>query len=161
MVTWAEFAVASPELATEGRRLLYRGGQAQGLLATVRGGDPPRIHPVSLGIAGGRLYSFILKSPKRTDLERDGRFALHTLQDPVAPSEFAVRGRATIVRAEDVRSAVASDWSFEVDESYWLFEFSIESALLGIRETADDWPPRYSSWPPAAGGLRDEPRAAS
>ena len=160
MATWAEFAAAAPELAEEGRRLLYRDGHAQGLLATVRGGDPPRIHPVSLGIADGRLYCFVLKSAKRTDLEQDGRFALHTLQDPAAPSEFAIRGRAALIRAEDVRSAVASDWSFEVDETYWLFEFSIESALLGIREAADDWPPAYSTWP-AARVLRDEPRAAS
>jgi hypothetical protein len=34
-----------------------------------------------------------------------------------------------------------------VDESYTLFEFSIETALLGARATADDWPPRYASWP--------------
>ena len=160
MATWADFAAAAPELAGEGRRLLYRDGHAQALLATVRDGDLPRIHPVSLGIADGRLYCFVLKSAKRTDLEQDGRFALHTLQDPEVPSEFAVRGRATLIRAEDVRSAVASDWSFEVDETYWLFEFSIESAILGLRDGPDEWPPRYSTWS-AARVLRDEPRAAS
>ena len=103
MATWAEFATAAPELASQGRDLLYRGGHGQALLATVRGDELPRIHPISLGIVGDRLYAFILRSAKRLDLEQDGRFALHTLQDPAAPSEFAVRGRATIVDAEDVR----------------------------------------------------------
>jgi len=61
------------------------------LLATVRGDDPPRIHPLWVGIVGGRLYAFILKSAKRTDLQRDGRYALHTHIDPAAPMAFTER----------------------------------------------------------------------
>jgi hypothetical protein len=155
MATWAEFATAAPSLAAEGRDLLYRDGHGQALLATVRGGDLPRIHPISLAVVGERLYAFILRSAKRLDLEQDGRFALHTLHDPAAPSEFAIRGRATLVDTDGVRSAVASDWSFEVDETYGLFEFWIESALLGVRDGPDEWPPRYTSWSASA-----EPRPA-
>jgi hypothetical protein len=154
VTTWAEFTAAAPDLAEAGRGLFYREGHGQALLATVRGGDLPRIHPISLGIADGRLYAFILKSAKRTDLEQDGRFALHTLQDPAAPSEFAIRGRATSVRDEDVRAKVAGDWSFQVDETYELFEFSVEAALLGLRDGADEWPPRYTSWSASEGGIR-------
>ncbi len=150
MTSWAEFAAAAPEIAAEGRRLLYRDGDGQALLATVRRDDLPRIHPISVGIVGERLYAFILRSAKRLDLEQDGRFALHTLQDPAAPSEFAVRGRATLVESEATRSAVASGWSFEVDETYALFEFSVESALLGLRDGPDEWPPRYTSWSASA-----------
>ena len=146
MATWAEFETGAPELAAEGRRLIYRGDAGEMLLATVRGDEPPRIHPVNVAIVEGRLYAFILRSAKRTDLERDGRYALHTHQDPAAPSEFAVRGRASAVESDDARSAAAAAWSFEVDEAYTLFDFSIETALLGARDTADDWPPRYSSW---------------
>lgn len=146
MATWAQFETAAPELAAEGRRLIYRGDAGEMLLATVRGDEPPRIHPVNVAIVEGRLYAFILRSAKRTDLERDGRYALHTHQDPAAPSEFAVRGRASAVESDDARSAASAAWSFEVDEAYTLFEFSIETALLGARDTADDWPPRYSSW---------------
>jgi hypothetical protein len=146
MATWAEFEVAAPQLAAEGRRLLHRDGVGEALLATVRGDDPPRIHPINVAIVDGHLYAFVLPSAKRTDLERDGRSALHTHQDPAAPSEFAVRGRASLVEDETLRSAAAAAWSFEVDETYALFEFSIDSALLGARATADDWPPRYSSW---------------
>lgn len=146
MVTWAELEAAAPELAAAGRRLLYRDGHGQALLATVRGADLPRIHPITIGIVDGRLHAFILRSAKRLDLELDGRYALHSHLDPLAPSEFALRGRAQLVEAEPTRSVVANDWSFEVDDTYRLFEFSIESALLGVRDGPDEWPPRYQSW---------------
>jgi hypothetical protein len=155
MVTWTEFEAAAPELAAEGRRLLYREGQGQAMLATVRGSDePPRMNPITVGIVGGRLHAFILHSPKLVDLERDGRYALHSHHDPAAPSEFALRGRARLVLDEAIRSAVASDWPFEVDDTHRLFDFSIDSALVGARPTADDWPPKYTSWRTTAAGNR-------
>jgi hypothetical protein len=43
---------------------------------------------------------------------------------------------------------VAAGWAFEVDDGYQLYEFDIESALIGARPTADDWPPRYTAWRP-------------
>ena len=52
-----------------------------------------------------------------------------------------------LVDDEAERARVAAGWSFGVDDTYTLFEFSIERALLGARPSADDWPPRYSSWP--------------
>jgi hypothetical protein len=146
MATWAQFDTAAPEVAAEGRRLIYRGDVGEVLLATVRGDEPPRIHPINVAIVEGRLYAFILRSAKRTDLERDGRYALHTHQDPAAPSEFAVRGHASFVESDVDRSAAAAKWSFEVDDTYSLVEFSIESALLGARRTADAWPPAYTTW---------------
>ena len=107
MVRWAEFEAAAPEIAAEGRRLLYARGDGEALLVTVRGADLPRVHPINVGVIDGGLYAFLLPSPKRTDLERDGRFALHTHQDPAAPDEFSVRGRATVV---DDPAARASGW---------------------------------------------------
>jgi hypothetical protein len=147
VVTWAEFAGAAPEIASEGRRLIYARGDGEALLATVRGDNPPRIHPINVAIVDERLYAFVIvRSPKKLDLELDGRYALHTHQDPAAPSEVALRGRARLVDAPDERERVAAGWAFDVDDSYALFEFSIESALLGARPTADDWPPLYTSW---------------
>lgn len=146
MTTWAEFEAAAPALAARGRELLRRGDADEALLATVRDDEPPRIHPINVAIVDGHLYAFILASAKLTDLERDGRYALHTHQDPAAPSEFAVRGRAALVTSAAARSAAAAAWSFEVDDTYTLFEFAITSALLGERPTADDWPPRYTRW---------------
>jgi hypothetical protein len=146
MVRWAEFAVAAPDLAAEGRRLIYSRGDGEGLLATVRGDGLPRIHPVTVGIVGEGLYTFILASPKRLDLDRDGRFALHTHQDPAAPNEFMARRRARHIEPGATRDAVAAEWNFNVDETYALYELSVESALLGVRNGPDEWPPRYSSW---------------
>jgi hypothetical protein len=155
MTTWAEFEAAAPDIAAAGRRLLYRSGHGEAMLATVRGSaEPPRMNPISIGIVDGRLHAYILGSPKLVDLEQDGRYALHSHHDPAAPSEFAIRGRARLVEDDAVRSAVAADWSFEVDDTYRLFELSIDSALLGVRPTADDWPPKYTSWKPAATAIR-------
>jgi hypothetical protein len=148
MTTWAEFAAAAPDIAAEGRRLIYARGDGEALLATVRGDDLPRIHPINVAIVDDRLYAFVIAgSPKRKDLEIDGRYALHTHQDPAAPSELMVRGRARLVDDPVERARVAAGWAFGVDDGYTLFEFSVETALLGARATADDWPPLYSSWP--------------
>jgi hypothetical protein len=146
MVTWGELSKAAPDIAAAGRRLMYRGDEGEALLATVRGDEPPRIHPINVGILDDRLYAFIGRSPKQRDLRLDGRYALHTHQDPAVPREFAVRGRATLIEGTDVRSAVAARWFFEPDETYDLFELSIESAVLGMRDSPNEWPPRYSSW---------------
>jgi hypothetical protein len=45
-----------------------------------------------------------------------------------------------------LRAAAAAAWPFEADDTYRLFEFDIESALLGERPTANDWPPVYTRW---------------
>lgn len=145
MATWTEFETADPDMAAEARRLLYARGDGEALLATVRHDDPPRIHPINVAVVDGRLYAFLLRSAKRIDLERDGRYALHTHQDPADPGEFSVRGRARLIDDEGVRAAVGGSWFFTVDETYELFEFSIESAILG-RRGPDEWPPRYTRW---------------
>ncbi len=146
-ISWATLESASPDLARDGLALLRRGDGEEGLLATVRGQGLPRIHPVSVAIVDGRLFVFVLPSPKRGDLEIDGRYALHAHQAAAAPGEFSIRGRARIVRDPAVREAAANVWPFEVDDTYNLFELSIESAVIGRRPTADDWPPRYEAWP--------------
>jgi Pyridoxamine 5'-phosphate oxidase len=146
MPSWNDLERASPRIATEGRRLLERSGIGEGLLATVRGDAPPRIHPVHVRIVDGRLLTFVIVgSAKAGDLASDGRYALHAHQDPAAPHEFLVRGRAIAVTDARSRAAAAAEWSFEIDETYDLYELSIDHAVLGERATADDWPPVYTS----------------
>jgi hypothetical protein len=148
MTSWGEFATAAPEIAAEARRLIYARGDGEALLATVRNDDLPRIHPVNVAIVEDRLYVFVIAaSPKRIDLERDGRYALHTHQDPAAPSELMVNGRARLVDDPGERTRAATDWPFRIDDGYKLFELAIETAVLGVRATANDWPPVYSRWP--------------
>jgi hypothetical protein len=145
MPSWADLEADAPELAETGRRLIHARGDGEALLATVAGDDPPRLHPVNVDIVDGSLYVFVGRSPKRADLEADGRFALHTHVDPAAPSEFSVRGRARLVDDVARREAVAAGWSFEPDDSFALFELRLDSALTGVRGP-DEWPPRYSTW---------------
>ena len=141
---WADFAAVAPDLAAAGARLLDRANGAA-LLATVRGADAPRLHPVTVAIVAGGLYVFLLDSAKRRDLVEDGRFALHSHQDPAEPDEFSIRGRASLVPQGDLRDRVAAGWFFTVDETYWLFDLHPQSAILGVRGP-DEWPPRYTRW---------------
>ena len=48
-------------------------------------------------------------------------------------------------RPTSSRCADARDWFFEVDDTYWLFELTVQSAILGERG-ANEWPPRYKRW---------------
>lgn len=145
LANWSEFAAGEPRLSSAGAANLHR-AQGAALLATVRGNvSAPRIHPVTVGIVDGGLFVFLLDSAKRTDLVEDGRYALHAHQDQAAPDEFSLRGRARLISPGELRERVASGWFFEVDETYWLFELRLQSAILGER-TADEWPPRYTRW---------------
>ena len=147
MATWAEFERARPELARRGHELMYRSGDGEGMLVTVREGVPPRVHPVNAGVVDGHFYTFVqAKSAKRRDLDEDGRYAFHTHLDPQAPSEFLVRGRAVPVTQPELRSRIAANWFFSVSDDYPLYELHIDHALLGDRATANDWPPVYTSW---------------
>jgi pyridoxamine 5'-phosphate oxidase-like protein len=147
MATWTDFEVAAPEIAGKGRDLLYRTGAGEGLFVTIRGDGLPRAHPVNVGVVDGHLYIFVqAKSAKRRDLAEDGRYALHAYVIPEAPHEFLLRGRARLIKDENLRRMIASDWFFTVSDAYPLYELLISNALLGYRPTADDWPPVYSSW---------------
>jgi pyridoxamine 5'-phosphate oxidase-like protein len=149
MTSWADLEAADPELAATGRRLLTRSGIGEGLLATIRPGEPPRIHPVYAEIVDGRLLTFVQPgSAKARDLEADPRYALHTHVDPAAPDEFLVRGRARRIDDPDVLAAAHAAWAFD-GTGYPLYELQLEHVLLGRRATAEDWPPVYTAWRPA------------
>ena len=147
MTTWTEFATAAPGLATIGRRTIERTGTGQALLATVRGEGLPRINPINVEIVDGHLVAFlIVGSAKVADLAADGRFALHAYIDPAEPHECLVRGRATAVTDAGLLATAAGGWSFEVDDGYRLYEFSVDHVVIGERPDEDAWPPIYTSW---------------
>jgi hypothetical protein len=147
MSSWDAFARAEAEMAEKGLALLHQWGDGQGFLTTVAANGTPRIHPLNVGVRGRRLLVFIQgHSAKARDLEANPHYALHAHIDPRAPHEFMVRGEAHLVTDAATRQAAAADWFFTVSDSYPLYELLIEHALLGERDSADDWPPRSRSW---------------
>ncbi|GAA4568121.1 pyridoxamine 5'-phosphate oxidase family protein [Micromonospora coerulea] len=137
MASWSEFAADEPGLAGEIRLLLQQYGPGFGYLATVRADGGPRVHPVSPVITDEGLYCFVIDSPKRRDLERDGRYALHSFPPEERDDEAYVAGRARPVTdqarvarvAEIGRAAPQVDWR--------LFEFTIDVAMLTRRASND------------------------
>jgi hypothetical protein len=130
MASWSEFAAADPTLATGVRALLQQYGPGMAYLATVRADGAPRIHPVSPVITDEGLYCFIVNSPKRRDLDRDGRYALHSYPPEETDDEAYLAGRAIPVRdqrvinnlADSLRASHAVDWR--------LYELLIDTATL-------------------------------
>lgn len=130
MASWSEFAAADPELASAVRALLQQYGPGMGYLATVRADGGPRVHPVSPVITDEGLYCFMVNSAKRHDLERDGRYALHSYPPEESDDEAYLTGRAhpvtdpTVIThlADALRASPMIDWR--------LFEFDIETAMV-------------------------------
>ena len=67
-------------------------------LGTVRADGGPRLHPFCPVIDDG-LYAFIVPSPKRDDLHRDGRYAMHSF--PADENEDAFTLAGTVKLTED------------------------------------------------------------
>jgi hypothetical protein len=152
MVSWGEFERRTPELAARGRQMLYHFGVPLGYLATVRRDGGPRLHPFCPILFEGGLYGLIGPSPKRGDLRRDGRYAIHSFPLPDRDDEFYLTGRAAHREdsklREEVRAAYLATGGGS-DGSEQLFEFQIERALLSTykkRGEPDNWPPRYARW---------------
>jgi hypothetical protein len=148
-VRWAELEAQAPELAAEGRRLLYQFGLGLGFLATVRPNGGPRLHPFCPIVAEGGLWGFIGPSPKQHDLRRDGRYALHAFPPEDVDDEFCVDGWAVETTDHEVVAAVRAAYTAPIqsaDEA--LFELRIERVLLATYGPRPSWPPVYTRWPP-------------
>lgn len=129
-VSFGDFAEADPRLAASLRALLHQYGRGMAYLATVRADGGPRVHPVCPIVTGEGLYCFVIDSPKRRDLHRDGRYALHAFPSETSDVEGYLAGRARPVvnlsivdqLAREHRAAPGVDWT--------LFEFSVEVAMM-------------------------------
>ena len=147
MATFADLERERPDIAAAARRLLWIPGVGFGYLATVRADGAPRIHPVNVAIVTGRLFVFVVPSPKRGDLERDGRYALHTTGSETENDEVAITGRA--IRREDdaaLRVSVAAAMPFAVPAGHELFELDVETVLWAAYATPPAFPPAYHRW---------------
>jgi hypothetical protein len=156
MLTWAEFRDERPDLAEAGRALMYQFGVGLGMLATVRRDGGPRVHPMCPIVAGDGLFALIEPGPKRGDLERDGRYALHSFPPADNEDAFYVTGRADAVADEDRAAPVREQFWVErgqtgppneAAEHNRLFEFRIERCLLTRTSGHGDWNPQHTIWP--------------
>ncbi len=151
MAAWAEFEAEEPAIAAAGQRLLRPNGDGIAFLATVRGDGGPRLHPVMPVLAAGRLHVFVVRlAPKYTDLQRDGRFALHALPPDHGGEEFYVTGRAEIVEDADRRGIVttASGGRLGLHDFEALFALDVRHVLHTVWAdwgTARAWPD-YRKW---------------
>jgi hypothetical protein len=150
MVTWSEFESDAPDLAEAGKKLLYQFGVGLSFLATLRKDGAPRLHPICPTVVDGHLYALIGPTPKRADLKRDGRYALHTFPAAEVDDEFLVMGRAKFIDdpaiADKVRTdLVARGMTSTNDEIP--FEFQIDRVMHAKYPGGHGtWPPRYSIW---------------
>jgi hypothetical protein len=130
MASWSEFAAAEPRLAASIHALVHQYGPGLGYLATVRADGGPRLHPVSPFITRDGLYCFVIDSPKRRDLERDGRYALHSYPPEAADDEAYLSGRARPVTNQERVRRYALEMRAEPEVDWRLFEFSVDVAMV-------------------------------
>src|SRR5256884_9314736 len=130
MAPWPEFAAAEPQLAASIHALIHQYGPGLGYLATVRTDGGPRVHPVSPFITRDGLFCFVIDSPKRRDLERDGRYALHSYPPEDSDDEAYVSGRARQVTDQARVSLLAGTMRAKPDLSWRLYEFTVDTASI-------------------------------
>jgi Pyridoxamine 5'-phosphate oxidase len=165
MASWSAFAADEPRLAAEIRLLLQQYGPGFGYLATVRADGGPRVHPVSPVITDDGLYCFVIDSPKRRDLERDGRYALHSFPPEECDDEAYVAGRARPVTDPATLATVARLGRAAPQVDWRLFEFTVDVAMLtrraqGVHPGAGR--PQVRVWldPGASAPVRHDPPVA-
>ena len=150
MARWGEFEAAAPTLATAGRRLFAATEIA--FLATNRRDGAPRLHPVIPVFAGdGMFVAVSATSPKRHDLRRDNRYALHASLGP-DDEEFALDGTAIEITDPGTRAVVVAAASHAIHDADALFELRVARCLhtvwerVGMPETR----PIRQRWPAAS-----------
>jgi hypothetical protein len=115
-------------------------------IATVRRSGYPRVHPFSPFVSSGHLFAFMEPtSPKAHDLQRDGRYSIHSLVKDWNGSdgEFAITGRAQLVGDTETRALAAAGCPYTPAERYICFEFLVEQCLT---THYIDGKPQYSRW---------------
>lgn len=149
MATWSQFAAASPTLAAAIHGLVHQYGPGLGYLATVRSDGGPRVHPVSPVIIGGSLYCFVIDSPKRRDLDRDGRYALHSFPPEDRDDEAYLTGHALPVIDPARVCQLARQLRAEPRANWRLYEFTVDVAMVARHAGAhslDPHRPEYHIW---------------
>lgn len=157
MITWPQLLHDHPDIADPGLRLLYPAQAGVGLayLSTVRADGGPRVHPMCPISNGNGLFALIVPGPKRGDLLRDGRYALHSFPTDDNEDAFYLTGRATPVEQTEVIDSVVTQFlderrSFGLTEEsiadHLPFEFRIDTAMLTRTAGHGDPHPEHVVW---------------
>jgi hypothetical protein len=129
MRTWGEFEKLAPDMAQFGaermaERVMYVG--------TVRKDGYPRLHPFTPFVGAGHLFAFMEPtSPKGKDLQRDGRYTIHSLVKDMDGSdgEFSITGKARLVVDKELRETAEKACPYTAVPLYVCFEFFIEECF--------------------------------
>jgi hypothetical protein len=157
VVSWGEFTQHRPDLTRAGRELFCQFGVGLAFLATVRRSGGPRLHPICVILTDDALYGLIIPSPKLHDLERDGRFTLHSYPCPHNEDAFSLGGRADLRTDPGLRSVAIAAFLAQpgrqgppLDEPHFagqtLVEFGIETCLLTRTTGHGDPSPQHTIW---------------
>lgn len=133
MLGWSQFAAAQPEMAEFGEKRIQLGVM---YLATIRRDGFPRVHPFTPFIGSGRLFAFMEPtSPKAKDLQRDGRYSMHSLVADMygTNGEFQIGGEASLITDSASREAATAACVYKdfapPKERHLLFEFRVDRCL--------------------------------
>ena len=147
--TWGQFAEDVPQMARAGRDLLYQFGPGLAFLATVRSDGGPRLHPVCPVVVDAGLYAFVgNQTPKLADLQRDGRYVLHTFPPEHVDDEFYVTGTVRAVDDSARRQHVLEVYLAQgtTTQNDTIFELLLDHAMHAKYESRPSWPPAYTHW---------------
>ncbi len=118
MTSWAEFAGEVPEFAERVRARFAVGKHAT--LATLRADGGPRISGTEVEFAGGQVWlGSMAGAVKARDLQRDGRFALHSPSvdpPPDDPSGWPGEAKLAGVAAEVPTEGPAHRFRLDLSE---------------------------------------------
>jgi hypothetical protein len=154
VLTWRRFAAEEPEMAAFGQALLFRHGVGLAFLATTRRDGGPRLHPGCPVLNGDGLFMFVIPSPKRGDLLRDGRFALHSFPIDDNEDAFCITGVAQPRDETALRNSTAAIWFAERSlehappgfEDEQLFELLVSGCLTTKTTRHRDYQPDHRVW---------------
>lgn len=153
MATWGHFAHSAPELASIASTLLTVPGTGFGYLATVDVVGAPRIHPIMPVWAAESMFAFIGPSPKLRDLERDGRYALHSTGSADVDDELMIAGRAFIRDEDDLRAVATAACPFDPAVDTALVELLLGRVMWANYSPRGVFPPRYVVWRDGDGAM--------
>lgn len=146
MLSWEQFEKAAPEMASFG---LSRMAERVMYLGTVRKDGTPGSTPSPRSSAPGTSSHSCIRLPKGHDLQRNGRYAIHSLVKDWNGSdgEFSITGKARPVEDEKTREIAAQGSPCAPKGEYVCFEFLVEECLTTHYV---DGNPQYARWKESA-----------